>query len=131
MSADTKESAVNDRRRLTRTGIVISDSMDKTIIVAVERMVQHSRYKRIVRRTSKFYAHDEENTCVKGDRVILVETRPMSKSKRWRVREVFRKASASARAPESAVASEDKGRITKKRGRETNPASQVAGEASS
>ena len=84
--------------------------MDKTVVVAVERMVQHSRYKRVVRRTSRFHVHDEENTCSKGDRVIIVESRPMSKRKRWRLREVVRKASEAVRAPSAQDDLADTGR---------------------
>jgi small subunit ribosomal protein S17 len=118
MSAETKESVQRARIRRARTGVVVSDAMNKTVIVAVERMVQHSSYKRIVHRTSKFYAHDENNECQKGDQVTIVESRPMSKLKRWRLREVVRKASAAVSAPASAADSEDRGRITKKRGKD-------------
>jgi small subunit ribosomal protein S17 len=78
------------RRRAVRTGIVISSKMDKTVVVAVERRVSHPRYDRVVSRTSKFYAHDERNTCKPGDVVTIVETRPLSRLKRWRVRSVVR-----------------------------------------
>ena len=126
MPVESSGGAGGDRQRLTRTGVVVSAAMDKTIIVAVERMVQHSEYKRRVRRTSKYYAHDEKNQCTKGDRVVIVETRPLSKLKRWRLREIVRKASGADLAPESAVDTEDKGRITKKRGKGDHPASEGA-----
>ena len=71
------------------TGTVVSNKMEKTVVVAVERMVIHPRYKRIIRRTRKFKAHDAENTCHIGDKVKLVETRPLSKEKHWRVVEVL------------------------------------------
>jgi small subunit ribosomal protein S17 len=116
MSAEPNEtSTAPQRRRLTRTGFVISDAMEKTIIVAVERMVQHDRYKRVVRRTTKFYAHDEKNVCSKGDLVTIVETRPMSSLKRWRLRKVVLKAPAAATAPAIKDAPEDKGRPMHKR----------------
>jgi small subunit ribosomal protein S17 len=78
------------RRMATRTGVVISSKMDKTVVVAVRRLVQHKTYKRVVRRTSKFYAHDERNRCKVGDYVTIVESRPLSKLKRWRVRSIVR-----------------------------------------
>ncbi len=80
-------------RKATKIGIVTSDKMDKTVIVAVDRFVRHPLYKKIVRRTSKFMAHDEKNQCRVGDRVRIVETRPLSRHKRWRVIEVLARAS--------------------------------------
>ena len=83
----------NERnRRKTRVGIVVSDKMDKTITVSVEDFVRHSLYGKAVKRTTKFKAHDEENVCGIGDRVVLMETRPLSKDKRWRVVEIISKA---------------------------------------
>jgi small subunit ribosomal protein S17 len=76
-------------RRQVRTGIVVSDKMDKTVVVAVEHTTVHRLYHRYMRRTSKLTAHDETNQCRTGDRVVLVSTRPLSKSKRWRVREIL------------------------------------------
>lgn len=78
--------------RKTRTGIVVSDKMDKTVVVAVERVQKHPMYGRTIRRTVKFKAHDEANECNIGDRVRIMETRPLSKDKRWRVVEVVEKA---------------------------------------
>ena len=78
--------------RKTRVGIVTSDKMDKTIVVAIEDHVKHPLYKKIVNRTIKLKAHDENNTCGIGDRVLVMETRPMSKDKRWRVVEIIEKA---------------------------------------
>ena len=75
--------------RKTRVGIVVSDKMNKTIVVKVERRVPHPLFKKIVRRTSKFYAHDEEGKAKEGDKVSIEETRPMSKLKRWRLIEVL------------------------------------------
>ena len=79
-------------RRKTRVGIVVSDKMDKTVVVATEEIVRHSLYGKAVKRTKKFRAHDEENTCSIGDTVKIMETRPLSKSKRWRLVEVMEKA---------------------------------------
>lgn len=78
--------------RKTRIGTVVSDKMDKTVVVAVERTVTHPLYKRSMRRTKKFKAHDEENSCRAGDVVRIMETRPLSKEKRWRVVEIIRRA---------------------------------------
>ena len=78
--------------RKTRVGKVISNKMDKTIVVAIEDHVKHPLYKKIVNRTIKLKAHDENNTCGIGDRVLVMETRPMSKDKRWRVVEIIEKA---------------------------------------
>ena len=78
--------------RKTRTGKVISDKMDKTIVVAIEDHVRHPLYGKIVKRTYKLKAHDENNTCGIGDRVRVMETRPLSKDKRWRVVEIIEKA---------------------------------------
>ena len=78
--------------RQTRTGRVISDKMDKTIVVAVEDNVQHPLYKKTVKRTYKLKAHDEENVCSVGDVVKVMETRPLSKDKRWRLVSIIKKA---------------------------------------
>ena len=78
--------------RKTREGLVVSDKMDKTVVVAVEDRVQHPLYKKTLRRTNKLKAHDEQNSCGVGDRVLLMETRPLSASKRWRVVEILEKA---------------------------------------
>ncbi len=79
-------------RRKLRTGRVVSDEMDKTVVVAIETLVRHPLYGRIMRRTAKFKAHDEENECGVGDTVEITETRPLSKEKRWRVSRVVEKA---------------------------------------
>jgi small subunit ribosomal protein S17 len=76
----------------TQTGVVISDKMDKTVVVQVDRLVRHHMYKKYVRRRAKYVAHDETNSCKVGDRVLIRETRPFSKTKRWRVSEVLEKA---------------------------------------
>ena len=78
--------------RKTRVGQVVSDKMDKTIVVAVQDSVQHPLYKKIVKRTYKLKAHDAENQCRVGDRVKVMETRPLSKDKRWRLVEIVEKA---------------------------------------
>ncbi|HVF19123.1 MAG TPA: 30S ribosomal protein S17 [Mycobacteriales bacterium] len=78
--------------RKTREGLVVSDKMDKTVVVAVEDRVQHPLYGKTMRRTSRLKAHDEQNTCGVGDRVRLMETRPLSTTKRWRVVEILEKA---------------------------------------
>ncbi len=77
--------------RKTRTGKVISDKMDKTIVVAIEDHVKHPLYKKIVKKTYKLKAHDENNECRKGDTVKVMETRPLSKDKRWRLVEIVEK----------------------------------------
>jgi len=78
-------------RRKERIGIVLSNKMDKTIVVAVERQVMHPIYNKFIKKTSKFYAHDENNTCDIGDKVRIMETRPLSKTKRWRLVEIIEK----------------------------------------
>ena len=78
--------------RKTKVGVVVSNKMDKTITVSVEDFVRHTLYGKAVKRTIKFKAHDEENTCKTGDRVKIMETRPLSKDKRWRVVEVIERA---------------------------------------
>ena len=77
--------------RKTRVGIVTSDKMDKTVVVSVKDKIQHPLYKKIINNTIKLKAHDENNTCGIGDRVLVMETRPMSKDKRWRVVEIIEK----------------------------------------
>jgi small subunit ribosomal protein S17 len=76
----------------TREGVVVSDKMDKTVVVMVERLVQHRKYKKHLRRRKKVKAHDEQNRCGVGDRVLIAETRPLSHHKRWTVRAVLEKA---------------------------------------
>ncbi len=78
--------------RKTRTGKVVSDKMDKTIVVAIEDSVQHPLYKKVIKRTYKLKAHDENNECRTGDKVKVMETRPLSKDKRWRLVEIIEKA---------------------------------------
>ncbi len=78
--------------RKTRTGVVTSDKMDKTITVSVERRVKHPIYGKFVKKTTKFHAHDEKGECTIGDVVKIMETRPLSKTKRWRLVEIVEKA---------------------------------------
>jgi small subunit ribosomal protein S17 len=78
--------------RKIRIGKVVSDKMDKTVVVAVERVMRHPLYGKTIKRTKKFKAHDEENRCKVGDKVKIMETRPLSKEKRWRVVEIIEKA---------------------------------------
>jgi small subunit ribosomal protein S17 len=78
--------------RKVRVGRVVSDRMDKTVVIAVERLIQHPLYKKYIRRTLKLYAHDKNNECKIGDVVRVVETRPLSKLKRWRVAEILERA---------------------------------------
>ena len=91
---EDKNVSDNEQRgfRKTREGLVVSDKMDKTVVVAVEDRFKHAVYSKVVRRTSKLKAHDEQNSAGIGDRVLLMETRPLSASKRWRVVEILEKA---------------------------------------
>ena len=86
------DNAEDRAARKTREGLVVSDKMDKTVVVAVEDRVKHALYGKVMRRTSKLKAHDEQNECGIGDRVLLMETRPLSATKRWRVVEILEKA---------------------------------------
>lgn len=78
--------------RKTRIGVVVSDKMDKTCVVSIKDNVQHPLYKKILKRTVKLKAHDEQNACGVGDRVLIMETRPLSKDKHWRIVEILEKA---------------------------------------
>ncbi len=80
------------KNRKARTGKVVSDKMEKTIVVAIETLVRHPLYGKSIKRTTKFKAHDENNECRIGDRVKIMETRPLSKDKRWRLVEIIEKA---------------------------------------
>ncbi len=94
--SDDKDSGVSattrTTQRKTREGLVVSDKMDKTVVVSVEDRVKHGLYGKVLRRTRKLKAHDETNTCETGDRVLIMETRPLSATKRWRIVEVLEKA---------------------------------------
>ena len=78
--------------RKVREGLVVSDKMEKTVIVMVEDRVKHPKYGKVIRRTRKYVAHDEQNSCGVGDRVVLQETRPLSATKRWRIAQIVEKA---------------------------------------
>lgn len=92
MSTVTETATTTRGRRQEKIGVVVSNKMDKTVVVEVEKTITHRLYHRYQKRTSKFYAHDEKNVCTVGDRVRLVATRPLSKLKRWSVSEVLKKA---------------------------------------
>lgn len=92
MAETQEQNQVERGRRKTRVGRVVSDRMAKTVVVAVERRVAHPLYGKQVVRTSKYYAHDEENSAHTGDTVRIMETRPLSKTKRWRVVEIIEQA---------------------------------------
>ena len=95
-----KDGSPNElRRRVTKIGVVTSDKMQKTVTVRVDRTIAHDRYKRYIRRTSKFMAHDEREECKIGDTVEIVESRPLAARKRWRVRRIVRSASGTVEAP--------------------------------
>ena len=92
MAEMTNEQATERNSRKTRTGLVVSDKMDKTVVVAIERRVPHPIYGKMITRTKRLKAHDEENSAKVGDTVRIVETRPLSKDKRWRVVEIVNRA---------------------------------------
>jgi small subunit ribosomal protein S17 len=86
------DQTVERSARKVREGLVVSDKMDKTVVVSVEDRVKHALYGKVLRRTSKLKAHDDQNDCGVGDRVLIMETRPLSATKRWRVVEILEKA---------------------------------------
>ena len=86
------EQTAERNARKVREGLVVSDKMDKTVVVSVEDRVKHAMYGKVLRRTTKYKAHDENNDCGIGDRVLLMETRPLSATKRWRVVEILERA---------------------------------------
>ena len=92
MSEQTVGEVAPRGRRKVREGLVVGDKMDKTAVVQVEDRVKHPLYGKVIRRTSKLKAHDEQNECGIGDRVLLMETRPLSATKRWRIVEILEKA---------------------------------------
>ena len=77
--------------RKTQTGVVVSDKMDKTVVVKVDRLVKHPVYNKYIKRSAKYKAHDADNSCKIGDRVVIVESRPLSKDKCWKVRQIIEK----------------------------------------
>jgi small subunit ribosomal protein S17 len=89
---DNVSEEIKRNERKVRVGKVVSDKMDKTIVVAIEELIQHKLYKKSVKRTVKFKAHDENNEAQVGDKVSIMETRPLSKEKRWRLVQVVEKA---------------------------------------
>jgi small subunit ribosomal protein S17 len=90
---ENEKTAESRTARTTKIGTVVSNKMEKTVVVAVENLVKHGMYQKYIRRTSKFLAHAENNDVNVGDRVVIEETRPLSKRKRWNVKEVLEKAS--------------------------------------
>ena len=92
MSEQPTTGTTERNARKVREGLVVSDKMDKTVVVTVEDRVKHALYGKVLRRTSKLKAHDEQNECGIGDRVLLMETRPLSATKRWRVVQILEKA---------------------------------------
>ena len=100
MAESTTQSAAQGSRRKTVIGEVVSTKMNKTIVVEVTRTFPHRLYRRVMSRSKKFYAHDEQNTAHVGDFVEIEETRPLSKLKRWRLKEVVRKAALVAESTE-------------------------------
>ena len=92
MSEKTEKTESSKGLSKTREGLVVSDKMDKTVVVAIMRKVKHPAYGKYIRKTKKYYAHDKDNQCSIGDRVQIVETRPLSKLKRWRVQKIVAKA---------------------------------------
>ena len=90
--------------RKERTGVIVRDRMEKTVVVTVERTVTHPKYKKILRRRSNVKAHDETNQCRIGDRVLIVECRPLSRDKRWRVSKILERAKTVEEAPQAAGA---------------------------
>ena len=92
MSNEAAAPAEERATRKVREGLVVSDKMDKTVVVSVEDRVKHALYGKVLRRSTKLKAHDEQNSCGIGDRVLLMETRPLSATKRWRVVEILEKA---------------------------------------
>ncbi len=88
----SERSQIGRPRAKTREGVVVSDAMNKTIVVVVNRRIQHPRYHKYIRVNKKYVVHDERNECGKGDRVVIAESRPLSKRKRWRLRTIVERA---------------------------------------
>jgi small subunit ribosomal protein S17 len=105
MTEVTNVSQTRSKRKVF-VGVVVSDKMDKTVVVAVDRLVRHPLYKKVVRKTSKFYAHDENNECRIGDIVEIMETRPLSKLKRWRIVRIIQRAKVPLPVAQEEVAEE-------------------------
>jgi small subunit ribosomal protein S17 len=92
MAEETQTQSRERGRSKTRVGEVVSDKMDKTIVVAVSRQFMHPKYKKYVRKQKRYKVHDQDNECRPGDRVLIEETRPLSKDKRWKLKEIIEKA---------------------------------------
>lgn len=93
VTKEENQSTATESKRNTKVGVVVSNKMQKTVVVAVENLVKHQMYQKYIKRTNKFLAHTEQSDINIGDRVVIEETRPLSKRKRWNVREVLDKAS--------------------------------------
>jgi small subunit ribosomal protein S17 len=106
---ETKQKTEETKQK-TRLGLVVSDKMDKTVVVAVETPKRHPLYKKTIRRVVKYKAHDEENKCQRGDKVRIVESRPLSRDKRWRVAEIVSKGEVVEISPEE-IAREDLAKV--------------------
>ena len=91
-NTETNTETLDRNFRKTREGLVVSDKMDKTVVVSVEDRVKHALYGKVMRRNTRLKAHDEQNECGVGDRVLIMETRPLSATKRWRVVEILERA---------------------------------------
>lgn len=89
---EEKVTQKSGRHRSSKVGVVVSDKMEKTVVVKVERKIFHDTYKKVVKRTVRFKAHDERNECGVGDKVLIIETRPLSRNKRWAVKQIIEKA---------------------------------------
>jgi len=105
----TVEPQILRAKRKEQVGHVVSDKMDKTIVVVVERRLRHPRYEKVITRSSRFYAHDEKNEAKTGDRVRITETRPLSRLKRWRLVEVLERGAVGERPEEAGEKMEDGG----------------------
>ena len=108
---ETQASAeTTDRQRhRTREGVVVSAAMDKTVVVVIKRRFKHRRYHKYIQRSKRFMVHDEENTCREGDRVLIAESRPLSRNKRWRLREVIERSVQEGAGPADTAGSAEQG----------------------
>ncbi|MBC8294160.1 MAG: 30S ribosomal protein S17 [Proteobacteria bacterium] len=97
------------QRHRTREGVVVSAAMDKTVVVVIKRRFKHRRYHKYIQRSKRFMVHDEENTCREGDRVLIAESRPLSRNKRWRLREVIERSVQEGTGPIDTAGSAEQG----------------------
>ncbi|HIF62744.1 MAG TPA: 30S ribosomal protein S17 [Deltaproteobacteria bacterium] len=97
------------QRHRTREGVVVSAAMDKTVVVVIKRRFKHRRYHKYIQRSKRFMVHDEENTCREGDRVLIAESRPLSRNKRWRLREVIERSVQQGAGPADTAGSAEQG----------------------